>query len=508
MSRPAVRRIGWCLVTGIVVAGLLGGRDLWSSNGKAAPQGGLMSQQAQAATSEAETLQGAFVRIAQQVGPAVVSISTEQIERVRQYFRGHPFFGGGDDPFEEFFRQFYGEQPERELRRFGLGSGVVIDDRGFILTNEHVVSGAEKITVTLADGREFMGEIKGKDARSDLAVIKIDGKKLSVATLGDSSTVRTGQWAVALGNPFGLVTTGPSARALGAEPTLTVGVISALNRQLPRSSRYDRDYSDLIQTDAAINPGNSGGPLINLQGEVVGINVAILSSSRGFEGVGFAIPVNKAKTILESLIEGRKVIYGWLGIQIQDITDDVAEYYGLTQRNGVLVYQVLPESPASKAGIKDGDIITSYDGKAVGHSRELISQVSTTKAGRRVTVELLREGKRQTAQVEIGERPLETGAEGEPAGGETWRGAQVSAITPAAAEQFNLAPGASGVVVVAVKPETPADQAGLRPGDVINEINRVRIDALEEYRKVIAQIRGNALVRTTRGYVVVKSGAP
>ena len=248
------------------------------------------SSAAQAAPSEAESLQGAFVRIGQQVGPAVVSISTEQIERVRQYFRVHPFFG--EEPFEDFFRQFYGEVPEREFKRFGLGSGVIIDERGFILTNEHVVADAEKISVTLADGREFIGTVKGKDPRSDLAVIKIDAKSLPVAALGDSSTVKTGQWAIALGNPFGLVATGPSARALGAEPTLTVGVVSALNRQLPRTSRYDRDYSDLIQTDAAINPGNSGGPLLNLQGDVIGINVAILTSSRGFEGIGFAIPVN------------------------------------------------------------------------------------------------------------------------------------------------------------------------------------------------------------------------
>ncbi|MBI4341591.1 MAG: Do family serine endopeptidase [Candidatus Omnitrophica bacterium] len=508
MNRRVSRAVGAAIATGVVVAGVLVGRgELWSSSAKS-PQGGMIASAAQTATSEGESLQGAFMRIAQQAGPAVVSISTEQIERVRAYFRGHPFFGpGGDDPFDEFFRQFYGQMPERELRRFGLGSGVIIDERGFILTNEHVVANADKITITLADGRESTGTVKGKDPRSDLAVVKIDGKKLAAAKLGDSSTVQTGQWAVALGNPFGLVTTGPSARAGGAEPTLTVGVVSALNRQLPRGGRYDRDYTGLIQTDAAINPGNSGGPLLNLRGEVIGINVAILTSSRGFEGVGFAIPVNKAKMILESLIEGRRIIYGWLGIQIQDITADVAEYYGLAEQDGVLVYQVLPESPASKAGIRDGDIIKSYGGSTIKHSRELIERVSATKAGQKVAVELLREGKPQTVQVEIGERPADVEGDGtEEAGGEAWRGMQVAAITQAMSEQFNVEPGTAGVVVVEVAPNSPADQAGLRPGDVINEINRVRIQTLGDYQKVIAQVRGNALIRTTRGYVVLKAG--
>jgi serine protease Do len=346
----------------------------------------------------------------------------------------------------------------------------------------------------------------GTDPRSDLAVIKIDAKRLPVATLGDSSTVKTGQWAVALGNPFGLMGVGPSVRALGAEPTLTVGVISALNRQLPRGSRYDRDYSGLIQTDAAINPGNSGGPLLNLQGEVIGINVAILTSSRGFEGVGFAIPVNKAKGILDTLIEGKKVVYGWLGISIQDITDDVAEYYGLSEREGVLVYQVLPESPASKAGMQDGDIIKAFDGQAIHHSRELIDLVSGTKAGRRASVEILRDGKRQTLQVEIGERPLEVELAEGGAATEAWRGLKVGGLSSEHLERLDLPAGTTGILVLEVEEGSPAEQGGLRPGDIINEINRVRIENVSDYRKAIASVKGNALVRTNRGYVVIKTG--
>ena len=512
MNRRLRIGVGVVAIAGVLVAGLLGGRDLWSSSVRPLAPGGAISSagSAQAAPSEAETLSTAFSRIAEQVGPSVVSISTEQIERVKQYFRGHPFFGfgpGGNEPFEDFFRQFYGDQPEQEFRRFGLGSGVLIDERGFVLTNEHVVADAEKITVTMADGREFVGTVKGKDARSDLAVVKIDAnKKLPAAALGDSAMVKTGQWAVALGNPFGLMGVGPSARALGAEPTLTVGVISALNRQLPSAGKYDREYRDLIQTDAAINPGNSGGPLLNLQGEVIGINVAILTSSRGFEGIGFAIPVNKAKRILDALIEGKKVVYGWLGIQIQDITDDVAEYYGLPEREGVLVYQVLPDSPASKAGLKDGDIVKSFDGQPIHHSRELIDRVSAAASGKKAQVEILRDGKHQALTVEIGERPGEAELVGGLSGvTDSWRGLKVSSLSPDQLDHLGLPEGTTGVVVVGVEESSPAEQAGLHAGDVINEINRVRIESVADYRSAIGQVQGNALVRTNRGYVVIKT---
>ncbi|MBI4597209.1 MAG: Do family serine endopeptidase [Candidatus Omnitrophica bacterium] len=496
-------RAGIGAVVVAIIFGVAGGGDLWSNPpaSTTASAGGARST-AQAATSEAENLQNAFMRISQQVGPAVVSISTEQVEQIRQYFRGHPFFGF-EDP-EDFFRQFYGELPERELRRFGLGSGVIIDERGLILTNEHVVANADKITVTLADGREFSGEVKGKDPRSDLAVIKIDAKNLPVAKLGDSSIVRTGQWAIALGNPFGLMGAGPASRVIGSEPTLTVGVVSALNRQLPRTTRFDRDYSDLFQTDAAINPGNSGGPLLNIQGEVIGINVAILTSSRGSEGIGFAIPINKAKNVLDALIEGKKVAYGWLGIQIQDITDDVADYYRLTDRNGVLVYSVLRESPAIKAGLRDGDIIKAIDGQAIRYSRELIDRVSHAKPGQKMILDLLRDGAAQKLTVEIGERSdLEPGSA---ATSETaWRGLQVSNLTPEQAERFTMPSDTTGVLVVDVEQNSPAEQAGLRPGDVINQVGKLPIANVNDYRAAIAQEKGDTLVRTTRGYFVIKA---
>jgi serine protease Do len=509
MRTPRIRLFGFVMVMGLALAGFLASSaELWSSNGKPTPHAAMMGT-AQAASEEADSLQSAFIRIAEHTGPAVVSISTEQIERVKQYFRVHPFFGFGEGgeggPFDDMFKQFYGDTPQQEFRRFGLGSGVLISQEGLILTNEHVVTDADKIKVTLFDGQEFDGTVKGTDPRTDLAVIKIDAKKkLPAAVLGNSETVRTGQWAIALGNPFGLMGVGVSNRALGSEPTLTVGVVSALNRQLPRQTRSDRDYSGLIQTDAAINPGNSGGPLLNLQGEVIGINVAILSSSRGFEGIGFAIPVNKAKSILDDLIEGKRVVYGWLGIQIQDITPDVAEYYGVGEDQGVLIYQVLPESPAEKAGLKDGDILKSFDGEAIGHSRGLIDRVSSTKAGRRILVEILREGKRQTLTVEIGERPLDTEGAGAGATAESWRGLRVGSLSGEQVPGRQLPQGLTGVVVLEIEAGSPAEESGLRPGDVINEINRIGIESVSDYTHAIRQVKGNALVRTNRGYVVVK----
>ncbi|MDD5254616.1 MAG: trypsin-like peptidase domain-containing protein, partial [Candidatus Omnitrophica bacterium] len=293
---------------------------------------GRMQVPAQAASAVVTGMEDAVVNVANTAGKAVVSISTEitsKSQGVRRFYFGQPFgespFGGND--LERFFNDFFGEIPEREYKQTGLGSGVIIDQEGYILTNEHVVRGADKITVTLSDGREFKGEVKGQDMRSDLAVIKINANSLPIASLGDSDGLRIGQWVVAIGNPFGFALENP-------EPTVTAGVISALHRSLGRGlSRGERDYNDLIQTDAAINPGNSGGPLVNLKGEVIGINVAIFSTSGGYQGIGFAIPVNNAKRILSRLIEGKKILYGWMGVTIQDLTGEMSSYFGLPDKN-------------------------------------------------------------------------------------------------------------------------------------------------------------------------------
>jgi serine protease Do len=260
-------------------------------------------------------------------------------------------------------------------------------------------------------------------------------------------------------------------------------------------------YDDYIQTDASINPGNSGGPLFNVQGEVIGIATAISPTG---QGIGFAIPINLVKTLLPQLVKSGRVIRGWLGVQIQDINKDVAEYYGLSDREGVLVYQVLANSPAEKATMKDGDIVKAFNDKSIKNARELMEVVGRTTVGQRAPVEILREGKRLTLNVEVGERPSEVEvAEGEI---ESWRGLRVAELTPDLADRFGGLPeDASGVVVTEVEPGSPADEANVQPGDIINEINRVQIRSLHDYREAMTKVRGNVLVRTNRGYVVVKS---
>jgi serine protease Do len=439
-------------------------------------------------------VENAFVKVAEKIGPAVVSISTEHIEHARREYYFGPFFG--DEFFDDFFKEFFGGIPQKPYKRRGLGSGVIIDEEGYILTNEHVIENAEKITVTLPDGREFKGEIKGTDPRSDLAVIKIKANNLPVAELGDSDNVKIGQWAIAIGNPFGFAVRSP-------KPTLTVGVISALHRSLPRIGRRERDYTDLIQTDAAINPGNSGGPLVNLEGKVIGINVAIFTTSGGYQGVGFAIPIDAAKHIVGRLIEGKKILYGWLGVSIQEIDQDLADYFKLTDREGVLVVKVLEGSPAEKAGFKEGDIIRTFNGYKIKDVRELLKRVGRTEVGKRVKVGVIREGKEMTLVVKIGERPEEIEEFGKISIGK-WRGIEVSELTAEVARRFNVE-GLRGVIVSDVEVGSAGDMAGLKIGDVILEINRHPIKNLADYKKVTAQISGNALVRTQRGYLVIRS---
>ncbi|MCM8800661.1 MAG: Do family serine endopeptidase [Candidatus Omnitrophica bacterium] len=448
-----------------------------------------------------DKLEDAVINVANTAGKAVVSISTEYTRRigVRRYY-SFPF---GESPFPEddffrrFFEDFFPEFPEREYKQIGLGSGVIIDPEGYILTNEHVVGEADKITVTLPDGREFKGEIKGKDKRSDLAIVKINAHNLPVAGLGDSDRLRIGEWVVAIGNPFGFALQNP-------EPTVTVGVVSALHRSLSRSLGKDRDYTDLIQTDAAINPGNSGGPLVNLKGEVVGINVAIFTTSGGYQGIGFAIPINKAKRIISRLIEGKKVLYGWLGVTVQDLTEDLAKYFGLPDKNGVLVAKVLENSPAQKAGIKESDIIRKFDNKSINNTRELVNIVSQTEVGRKVKVAVIRDKKEINLDVEIGSRPENIEELSSTAiSGAIWRGIEVEDLTPGNLRQYRIEEK-RGVVVVNVEPNSPADEAGIMPGDVIVEINREPINNLSDYKRITQKLKGNALVRTNRGYFIIK----
>ncbi|MFA5089534.1 MAG: Do family serine endopeptidase [Candidatus Omnitrophota bacterium] len=447
----------------------------------------------------------AVANIVGNVGKSVVSISTEHTERSKRTkrYRNSPFGEwpfGEDERFRGFFDDFFEGVPQRNYRQVGLGSGVIIDPEGYILTNEHVVSGADKITVSLADGREFKGEIKGQDARSDLAVIKINARDLPAATLGDSSNLKIGQWVVAVGNPFGFAMD-------SAEPTVTVGVISALHRSLGRALFRNKDYGDMIQTDAAINPGNSGGPLVNLRGEVIAVNVAIFSTSGGYQGVGFAIPINNAKAVISRLIQGKRILYGWLGITVQDLTPEMSKYFDLAEKEGILIAKTLENSPAQKAGMKEGDIIRKFDNKNIRSTKELVATVSKTEIGRRVTVELIRDKKPLKLDVEIGERPqdLEKTSQAEAVSADNWRGIEADDISPQIARRFRIE-DKQGVVVVNVEPDSPADLAGLNTGDVILEIDKHPVKNMAAYKKIIQGLKGASLVRTSRGYFLIQEG--
>jgi serine protease Do len=340
------------------------------------------------ALGTADAMQSAFVGVAQRVRPAVVNIGTIQVARTRR----SPFSPGqSDDPFfKDFFDQFFGNQAPGapgEFRQPGLGSGVIIDKRGYVLTNFHVVKGADSVTVRLNDKHEFRGRIVGSDPKTDLAVVKFDpDHELSVATLGNSDALRVGEWAIAIGNPFGL------------DQTVTVGVISATGR----SDVGIATYENFIQTDASINPGNSGGPLVNLRGEVVGINTAIVASG---QGIGFAIPANMVKRVIGQLIDRGKVTRGWLGVSVQPMTADLAQSLGIADTRGALVARVYPKSPADSAGLAPNDVVVTFDGTPVDDYHHLQRLSAEAEVGKTVTLDVLRKGAKRTVSVRIAEAP-------------------------------------------------------------------------------------------------------
>lgn len=440
------------------------------------------------------TLEKLTIDVASSAGKSVVAISSEVREKIngRRYFES-PFGGFEDDPFRGFFEDFFGAYPEREFRRIGLGSGVIIDKDGYILTNAHVVVGATKIKVKLYDGREFEAEVKGSDERSDLAVIKIEAKDLPVAKLGDSDKLKIGNWVVAIGNPFGFAIENP-------EPTVTVGVVSALHRYLPKTS-----LDDLIQTDAAINPGNSGGPLVNLKGEVIGINTAIITTSGGYQGLGFAIPINKAKRIIDKLLKGESIVYGWLGVSIQDLNEDLRNYFNIKKKKGVIVLKVYKDSPAEKSGITEGDLILEFDGKLIKTTRDLSRMVSSLEVDRQVSIKIVRSGKKISSMVKIGEMPENVEEievlEMDKA---VFRGLTVEDLDPNTKRKFRINLS-EGVVVAAIESGSLADQSGLIVGDFITKVESKRVRNKAQFQAVVSKIRSNCLIKTNRGYFVLKS---
>src|ERR1044071_6203549 len=441
-----------CLLAG---AGLSGAIERYASAGQPTP------------TTAPAVTQGLpdFASLAKRVGPSVVNVATTQIRKTAQ---GGPGPFDDDDPMSQFWQRFFGGRiPRGPQRQNGLGSGFIIDRNGTILTNYHVVDGAQKISVTLSDGKSYDAKVIGKDQKTDIAVIKIDaGHDLPAVTLGDSDHLEVGEWVMAIGNPFGL------------DHTVTSGIVSAKGRQIGAGP-----YDNFIQTDASINPGNSGGPLINLRGEVVGINTAIFSQSGGNIGIGFAIPTNSIKEVLPQLKDKGRVVRGYLGTTLQKITPEIADSLGLKQQRGALVADVMRGSPAERAGIKTGDIITEFNSKEVKDSSELPGLVARIAPGTGTSVKVLRDGKEMTLAITVGEmKDTEVAAAGQPGD----LGLAVQAVTPEVAESLGL-DRAEGLVITEVKPGSAADEAGLRQGDVITQINRRPVKNLADYNREIAQ---------------------
>jgi serine protease Do len=430
-----------------------------------------------------------FSELAKQAQPGVVNIRTVKTVkgggRVFRHFFGNPF--NPQDPFHNF-----GPAPDErapDYKQRSLGSGFIIDRDGYIVTNNHVIEGADEIKVSLADDKEFDAEIVGRDPNTDLALIKIKGASdLVPLKLGDSDKLAVGSWVVAIGSPFGL------------QQTVTAGIVSAKGRVIGSGP-----YDDFIQTDASINPGNSGGPLLNMNGEVVGINTAIVAQG---QGIGFAIPINLAQGIIGQLKTHGSVTRGWLGVGIQDLTPELAEYYGLKDKKGVLVAQVFEGDPADKAGIKAKDVIVEVDGKPVGSSRELTAMIAAIPVGQKTPVKILRDGQEKTVNVEIAKRPeSERLAKSESENGSEL-GIQIAEITPELARRFGHSETEKGVVVVGVKPGSKAEEAGVQQGDLVKEVNRKPVTTPDELRAEIEKRDKIQLLvkRPNAGFVVIKIG--
>ncbi len=428
----------------------------------------------------AEQFSELFESAADKVSPAVVPIFSEQEVKVASPF------GSPEDPFREFFgddffKRFFGTPPQGDQKQTvrGLGSGVIVSSDGYILTNNHVVDGADKLTVVLSDKRKYTAKIIGADPQTDVAVIKIAAKDLPAADLGNSDDVKVGQWVIAVGNPFQLM------------HTVTTGIISAKGR----SNVGLADYEDFIQTDASINPGNSGGALADLDGNVIAINTAISSPSGGNVGIGFAIPINMAKKVMDQLIDKGKISRGYLALMPQDIDDNLAKAMNLKSTEGALVSNVTPEGPADKAGIKRGDVITEFNGAKVPNSTELRNMVAAMNPGSAVKITLLRDGREMQVTVVLGERPRGRGGrepqEEQQPDEQTSKklGLSMQNLTPDIAQQLGYQ-NERGVVITDVTSGSPADEAGLQQGDLIKEVNRVAVRTVQEVNRIIKSLRG------------------
>jgi len=433
-----------------------------------------------------------FTDLAQKVKPGVVNIRTVTIVkgggRVFRHFFGKPF--GDNDPFKDFFRQFPRQDPQREFKQRSLGSGFIIDREGYIVTNNHVVENADQIKVKLANEKEFDAKIVGRDPKTDLALIKIAASSdLVPLKIGDSDALKVGTWVVAIGSPFGL------------EQTVTAGIVSAKGRIIGSGP-----YDDFIQTDASINPGNSGGPLLNMNGEVVGINTAIIASG---QGIGFAIPINLADGIIAQLKASGEVTRGWLGVTIQDLTPELAEYYKVKDMKGVLVIHAIEGYPAARGGIKDKDIIVGVDGKSISTARELSRTIAGIAVNKRTAITLIRNGKKKTLYIKIAKRPDDESLARKEIETSNELGLSVSELTPEMARQLGYEESEKGVIITKVEQGSKGELAGIQQGDLIKEINRRPVSTLNGYQKKMRKIKKGETIqllikRSRIGFIVVK----
>jgi serine protease Do len=414
-----------------------------------------------------------FADLAEKLSPTVVNVYTTQTVEVSS--SPHQFFFPDEMEIPEPFKRFFGipdmqeQAPKREMKRTSLGSGVIFSADGYIITNNHVVENADEINVTLHTYEEYEATIVGRDPKSDVALLKIEPKTdLPYVTFGDSDTLRVGEWVLAIGNPFGL------------QKTVTAGIVSAKGRSINNES-----YGNFIQTDASINPGNSGGPLFNLNGEMVGVNTAIFSRTGGNIGIGFAIPINMAKNVLAQLKEHGKVTRGWLGVMIQQVTPDLADNFGLDRPIGALVGQVVPDSPADKAGLNAGDVIIEYNGKEVSQMSMLPAMVANTSVGEKATIVLIRDGKKQDITVEIGKLEDADSVLADTETGTSKKiGMTVQELTPKLSESLGI-DEIQGLIVSDIITGSAAAEAGILRGDIILEINREKVESIAQYQNAL-----------------------
>lgn len=422
-----------------------------------------------------------FAPIVKKVSPSVVQVDTTVRSRGRSTSEA-PW--SVPPSLRRYFEEWFsppGRAPRLDvpLRR-GIASGVIVNEDGYILTNDHVVDGAEEVRVSLSDGRRFTAKVIGRDPQTDLAVLKVEASKLPALELADSDRVQVGDVVLAIGNPFGI------------GQTVTAGIVSALGR-----TTLGLDYEDLIQTDAAINPGNSGGALVDGEGRLIGINTAILSRTGGYQGIGFAIPSNLARFVMEQLIPTGKVTRGYLGVIVQELTPALAEQFKVKEPKGVLLSDVTANSPADKAGLKAGDVIVEFDGKAVTDTRQFKLQVARVQPGTTVPVKILRDGQAKNLQVKVGQLPSQppraAAPQPEPSDTETLKGVGVTDLDARTRRQFGIPPHIQGALVVEVDPSSASAKAGLKPGDVILEINRQRVHSAQD----AVRLTQNPKTRTT-----------